>query len=216
MFGEVVSDLWLVDRTYFTPDSMTRARPLLDRDPGWELFEVQFEGPPSATREWRTDERGRRYRHLEPGTRSEHYRRVGTGHELAIHRRRGYAQISIEKVRDLAVHFHRGDSPGEGGSGIEWLSRRRHELLLGRMRSPGLVVSDGSLARIDVLEELARMTSDPVEVARAAPTFTKWGWHWECVGWAPPRRESKATLVWKVQAVEDPSSEVHSPRGRIA
>jgi hypothetical protein len=97
--------------------------------------------------------------------------------------------------KGMSVFFHRGDSPGEGGSNFHWLHRKRLRDVLKWLEPGGLIVSDGSLA----IPQLAMFhyTSESGESAfRAAKPFERFGRAFSCVGYLDKR--NGPTLVWKV------------------
>lgn len=65
-------------------------------------------------------------------------------------RGRGYDFFRVafrERSVPIEIFFHRGDSPGEGGSSFSWLRDHRvAPIVLGQVNPGGVVVSDGSLA----------------------------------------------------------------------
>jgi hypothetical protein len=110
-------------------------------------------------------------------------RRIGG----SLHRRRGFGQRSIALVPDIGVLFHRGDSPGEGGSNVHWLSRRWIQEVLDRLRDGGLVVTDGSLAHARALRRFHNQEVSSEGAFEQAASFSKWGRRWHCVGRASRR-----------------------------
>src|SRR4051794_18227136 len=57
----------------------------------------------------------------------------------------GFGQRAFQKeISSLGVFFYRGDSEGEGGSGFHWLRRQNLKVVLNKLISGGLLVTDGS------------------------------------------------------------------------
>lgn len=148
--------------------------------------------------ETRLDKCGRPYPFIEPCTRSEFYHHRASKSRIVVHRRRGFGQRSIRLVGGIGVFFHRGDSSGEGGSNVHWLSRRWISEVMTRLRDGGLIVTDGSLAHANPLRKFHRRDTSSEAAFAAAVPFEKWGRHWTCVGWA--ERRYGPTLIWKTSA----------------
>lgn len=200
LFDSALAEYWFVDKSYFVRDSADRAVPQMTLD-GWQLKSVTIDGPPQATIEMRTDpETNRDYPFLEPCTRRERYVSSVDGSQTTICRRRGYGQISISMVPDIGVFFHRGDSVGESGSGVWWLSKRRIGLVLDRLRDGGLIVTDGSLSNVKQLSRIKNTQSSSEAAYGEAPSFVKWERLWTCVGWAT-ERHGRPTLIWQLTSL---------------
>lgn len=193
-----IDDFWFVDRGYFVHRGADRGHPVSLRQAGFRFEGCEIEGPPLSVEERRVDERGRPYPYIQPCTRTDRYREVDSGRMVRIRRRRGFGQRSIELVPRIHVFFHRGDSPGEGGSGLAWWSRRWKDLVLDRLVDGGLVVTDGSLCP-GPLARFHRADTPPDEAFRLSKPFTRWGRLWTPVGWLEARYGP--TLVWRVEAV---------------
>jgi hypothetical protein len=194
LFVPLITEFWFVDIAYFTGESADRAKPLLADLPLWAFQGFTLDGPPVAARERRVDAFGNEYPYVEPCTRSEVYRHQPSGTCVTIHRRRGYGQRSISLVPDIGVFFHRGDSPGEGGSNVYWLSKRWFPEVRSRLREGGLVVTHGSLAHVKPLRRLARRNPSRKDAYLGAIHFDKWSRRWTWVGWVGER----ATPIWRL------------------
>jgi hypothetical protein len=118
---------------------------------------------------------------------------------INIHRCRGHGYdvwraAFVVPRRAVSVFFHRGDSPGEGGSNFHWLGRKRLPDVLGCLEPGGLVVSDGSLA----MSHFAKFRGTEMtgsEALNAVTPFTAASRRFVCVGYLGPR--NGPTLVWK-------------------
>lgn len=104
---------------------------------------------------------------------------------------------------ELAVFFHRGDSSGESGSDEYWLDRQtpdglRHGYLrevLETIRSPGLVVTDGSNA-IAELRKYFDSRAANTDAHRHVEPFQVERWHWEPISTLDIKYGP--TIVWQV------------------
>jgi hypothetical protein len=146
---------------------------------------------------------------------TEHYQHQSSGRNIRLHRCRGDARAYFEgepRLTHLSVFFYRGDSAGEGGSGIRWLSPKLEAAVLQRLTPGGLFVSDGSdgamcpdecpsifrrglRTRINPARDIARV------VAAIKPIQTERGMRLRCVGYAGERYGS--TLVWQTPTAEN-------------
>ncbi len=129
-FKSVVTDFWFADFNY-------TKEPLLKDGSTYQLSERAWEDvgtlrTPRGSASIRKVFHETYHRHLDSGT-------------IRIHRCNGHALDAFEQhIRargiQLSVFFHRGDSPGEGGSGIYWLDRHL-ESVLEALEDGGLIVS---------------------------------------------------------------------------
>jgi hypothetical protein len=188
-----IDDFWFVDTSYRLNDQIAQEH---------LLEEVSKE-----------EVRGRTIRTGEPfcvSVRRERYRTPDDG-IFTIHTCTGRGYDTLRSVfgatgRKLSVFFHRGDSPGEGGSNFRWLGRRRLRNVLAYLEPGGLIVTDGSLA----IRALRRrfQADDPADIVSAATPFEAAGRRFICVGYLGERYGP--TLVWKTSAQLD---SVVSPAG---
>lgn len=175
-----IDDFWFVD-VGDPPDSSAVANyPLEDQS------ETQVEGQTIRTKEpFSLTVRQERYRKPTGGTFTIH---AGTG--------RGYDALRAvfgASGRKISVFFHRGDSPGEGGSNFYWLGRKRIRNVLAHLEPGGLIVSDGSLAIPRLRREF--LHEDPAQIVSAAGSFEVAAHLFTCVGYLGERYGP--TLVWK-------------------
>ena len=128
--------------------------------------------------------------------RHERYRR-SDGSKFTIHscRGRGYdtlrAVFSAEKPK-ISVFFHRGDSPGEGGSNFHWLGRRMLPHVLSYLEPGGIIVSDGSLA---LRQFRGAEPDESQELPSAGRSFEVASHSFSCVGYLGQR--NGPTFAWK-------------------
>ena len=104
-------------------------------------------------------------------------------------------------ISSLGVFFHRGDTlaQGEASSGVPWLGRSLFSIVLSKLISGGLVVTDGSNLTPDGPQGLAQFHNDK-EVQEAAATaarpFEYETRRFTCIAYAGTK--NGPTLVWRV------------------
>ena len=203
MFSGHLSDLWFVDRGYFTPGHQDTSSYQLDLDANevnLKLDSHQYEsllkviiGPSSS-------ERGNR--HIEPCVMTQTYKNIQQNNVFNVHLRRGYGVSALERdIRRISVFFYRGDSEGGGGSGTQWLNSRHFSLVLNKMVNEGLIVTDGSQScgskQYAKFATFSRNSEGYEEYINNRETFyDNQGNHFECVGYAGHRYGP--TLIWKL------------------
>jgi hypothetical protein len=197
-FAPTITDFWFVDVGYFQRGSAENTRPLASKTTLFEFLGRELLGPSVSTQEQRQCN-GIPYPHIEPCLLVERYVHIASGVEVTVRRRRGYGERTLPFIDRLGIFVHRGDSPGESGSGVRWLSRRRIDSLLSHLLRGGLVVTDGSLSDAREIRKLEGSSLSPEEAFRAARAFEKWGYAWQPVGWMAPR--SGPTLIWRVEII---------------
>jgi hypothetical protein len=196
-FAPAIAEFWFVDVAYFTRQPADVVEPLVQDSAVFDFQGFTLDGPALARPERRVDRAsGQSYPFIEPCTRTEVYLHRPTNMRIRVHRRRGFGQCSISLVPDVGVFFHRGDSPGEGGSNVYWLSRRWFPQVSVRLRAEGLVVTDGCLAHVRPLRKIRRQAWSAQRACDQAAHFKKWGRRWTCVGWIGRRK----TPVWQLTA----------------
>ncbi|MCP1542419.1 hypothetical protein [Methylorubrum extorquens] len=171
---------------------------------------VTVRGEPNASMVTREIE-GRTHRWIAPCVWTALLSHPSTGAEVTVHWRRGFGEYALAREfpdRSISVFMHRGDSPGEGGSGSHFLDRRpkRHEplaclfdKLAAKLRDEALVISDGSNCGIRELRTFHNdMVIDAPRAfeASAGQLFERWGFQWRCVGFLG--RKYGPTLLWKL------------------
>lgn len=171
---------------------------------GWvELeFSVEYEGPWSE--QGRTVTEGkRRFRDIKPAWRKSRYRHIDSGREIDVVFRRGFGQYALHELADgsLGMFLHRGDSAGEGGSGVIYLGNRRtsHEQISNLMHVvkkklgyPALIVSDGSNTKIRELQRAGQGDESIIE-------FASHGLRWVRIGGMKRRSgDIRHSIVWCV------------------
>ncbi|MGK7864923.1 hypothetical protein [Falsiroseomonas sp. E2-1-a4] len=205
VFAPVISDFWFSDIGY--PAGLKMA-PALRSFGGftYTLTGKLINGDPLATIERRDG-----YRFLPPSRRIETYSRPD-GSSFRVIRRRGFGEIALgTEFPDMSVgvFFHRGDSPGEGGSNVRFFENkwRRHEplrnlfsTLIRKLTEPALIVSDGSLT--PPLHPIGQFHRSRMSSAEAFESCRDREWladglRWTCVGFVG--RRNGPTLVWAVQ-----------------
>lgn len=165
---------------------------------GYRRREVQVTGTLSSVLGTRPDPAtGRVRRWLEPCLRTERYERPD-GSMLTLHRKRGFGPPTLEQVGELAVFFYRGDSMGEGGSGIRWFAWYG-PAILARLTRPGLVVTDGSNTWHHRRSKPWQQLVLPPEAAagQVPPAFTLHRRQFTCLGDVGLRHGP--TFAWRVE-----------------
>ena len=165
-----------------------------------------WKGNIRAELEDRYDESNRRYRWLDPSSVTCTYSEK-EGRQIRITYRRGFGQMGLSALTapELGVFMHRGDSAGEGGSGVWYLSNKKKrfqplstlfDLIVSRAGNSLVIVSDGSNAAVTELRRYSRSNMHGSEIYKQirGTTFERYGFVWRCIGWMQPRYGP--TLVW--------------------
>ncbi|KDB52906.1 hypothetical protein X805_15100 [Sphaerotilus natans subsp. natans DSM 6575] len=140
----------------------------------------------------------RHYRHIKPAWRHSQYVHAATGRTIDVVFRRGFGQYALHEMPDesLGVFFHRGDSLGEGGSGVFFLANRhKHhaplsnllDVIKRKVAYPALIVSDGSNTSIRALQAAGHGDT-------SVQVFFRHGLRWERV-----RTLNRGSVVWRVE-----------------
>jgi len=172
---------------------------------GWnELNEsVVIEGPKFSS--IKIFQSGKNFRkEIEPAWRKSVYQHSESGRCINIVFRRGFGQYALQEISDgaLGMFLHRGDSQGEGGSRVCYLSNRQMKLaplsnLLNTIKSklamPGLIGSDGSNTSIN---ELYRAGNEDDTLTE----FTQHGLLWKRRKTLVRPDDRRLTVVWQVTA----------------
>ncbi len=66
------------------------------------------------------------------------------GETITLYGHKADGEETFNKLPALSVFYYRGDSPGEGGSGVWWLGPRLFHRILDKLVDGGLIVTDGS------------------------------------------------------------------------
>lgn len=186
---------------------------MLTKSP-WEyrLLDRQTIGPLDAKIEFRRDDSGATYHHLEPSIISDTYKR-NNDRQIRVFRRRGFGQIALAKEfspRSISVFMHRGDSPGESGSNVYFLANKRatyppcgnlFSALAERLADRSIIISDGSNSHFSWLRRFHRKSGISGEAAytyhAGRPCQQFGGFNWACVGWLS--QKYGPTLVWGLE-----------------
>jgi hypothetical protein len=113
---------------------------------------------------------------------------AGRGYDL-------FRMAFLVPAKPLSIFFHRGDSPGDGGSNFYWLGRKRLRNVLQTLEPRGLIVSDGSIAVRGFSKFHREEGVGPAAATRAEP-FVAAGRLLTCLGYLGERYGP--TLVWQV------------------
>lgn len=205
LFAATVADFHFVDWAYFRPghqdsrysglDQAASRQPALLRDQtDFELLQVEIDGPvtaPSSGREFA------------PCVLTEHYRHVPSGNEFRVHRHRDLGENVFDLgIKRLGVFFYRGDSTGEGGSGVDWLAGKRIGNICEQLIDGGLIVTDGSQSDYDdayrpLWQYFGRHNGEHRDWVRNGFAFTDDHGHiFNCIGEIGYRYGP--TLIWQV------------------
>lgn len=149
LVSPVVTDFHFVDKAYFCPGhqdtkhwhldrSANRQAAVLAKNEEYQLLDVAVVGTPVSYVRHRSDP-------VLPCVRRETYRHLPTERIIHISRHRNDGeQAFLQHQGPLGVFFYRGDSQGEGGSGICWLSEEKISMISDRLLNGGLFITDGS------------------------------------------------------------------------
>lgn len=161
VFSPWISDFYFVDKGYFSPmdqdmagkalgRSIQKIMPVLSRLPEYQLLDIELSGDFSmsaASRKQIPDLMTDSIWSVPVAERVETYLHLPTHRTVRLHFRRDdgvSALLSLERKIDLGVFFYRGDSMGEGGSGVMWLQHRLISWVMSIIANLGLFVTDGS------------------------------------------------------------------------
>ena len=125
-----------------------------------------------------------------------------SGRVVEVCLRRGFGQYALHEVTDgtLGMFMHRGDSGGEGGSGVCYLANQRmshapisdlFDVIKRKLTMPGLIASDGSNSAIRELNSAASEGND-------IESFVSHGLLWQKKMIIHRSRSSRLTVVWSV------------------
>ncbi len=172
---------------------------------GWkELNEsILIEGPKySSVKNFQSGKHFRK--EIEPAWRKSLYQHTESGRCINIVFRRGFGQYALQEISDgtLGMFLHRGDSQGEGGSRVCYLSNRKMKhaplsnllnTIKSKLAMPGLIGSDGSNTSIN---ELYRAGNEDDKLTE----FTQHGLQWKRRRTLVRPDDRRLTVVWQVTA----------------
>lgn len=174
---------------------------------GWRevALSVQIEGPSIDCMRF-VESGNRRYREIEPAWRRSRYKNIETGREIYVVLRRGFGQYALHEIVDgtLGMFLHRGDSGGEGGSGVCYLANRRmehppldrlFEVIKRKLANRAFIASDGSNTSICELFSAAQEQSD-------IAMFNKHNLLWQRMSTLVRLDDRRLTVVWSVTPSE--------------
>ncbi|MCW2275302.1 hypothetical protein GJ654_12495 [Rhodoblastus acidophilus] len=204
VFQDYISTFWFCDIHY---ERGLRLGSVFGSDPSYRLVDSEITGAPLAELSQRVAADGRHYRFLEPSKLWCTYER-GDGRQIVVVRRRGFGQMTLTKEFDkgaLGVFMHRGDSTGEGGSNVFFLSNSKtvyepcgnlFKKISYLLSDQALIISDGSNTSIEVLKQFFNRTTSGRDafLHHLGKQFSFGGFLWRCVGWLKPK--GGPTLVW--------------------
>jgi hypothetical protein len=207
IFAPFMKDFWFADLDY--PAGLRMAPALRETgDLSCSLLDVEIEGEASAEMVWLGN-----CRFLPPSRRIETYRRRD-GSTFRVIRRRGFGEIGLgTEFADgsIGVFFYRGDSLGEGGSGLSFFANKRRRysplsdlfsLLSRKLAPPALVVTDGANTPRHGRAPVAKFARTSISSEEAfeqcrGQRYMAGGHSRTCVGYAGQRYGP--TLAWAVE-----------------
>lgn len=180
--------------------------------PDYKEVESRIDGTERSQITERKDEKGRTYRHVEPGALIQIFEHTRTKRQIKVIRKRGFGQTTLHEFgqNSIGIFMHRGDSDGEGGSNIRFFNNMEshyqpianlYEQLCNRIVDGGLIITDGSNCDLKQLRRDPR-TSDEVTTQQAfehAKDFVHGPLKWHCVGHLDKRYGP--TLIWQVHKI---------------
>ena len=127
-----------------------------------------------------------------------------TGNIITTNLRNGDATASLFKddFKKISVFFYRGDSDGEGGSGMKWFLKDKFGMIVEKMINGGLIVTDGSNQRTNgsitkpLLEGWPKSTKEKPAITELEFKINKKYYLLKWVGYIDKRYNE--TLVWQL------------------
>jgi hypothetical protein len=154
LFADKVASLCFADRGYFRPRhqdtrhhgldvAVAKAGPIPPPQEEWSLLHRAFEEASAPDDDDDEYDLYGRYRGIARLTETYHHKAADA--EFRVQRPNDDARRVFDSLTDpLGVFFYRGDSLGEGGSGILWNDMSLMERVLSKLVNGGLLVTDGS------------------------------------------------------------------------
>lgn len=215
LFADKVATLHFVDRGYFRhrhQDTrhfgldlpVVEAGPILPCSDEWSFLERRHE---EADCEGAEDDFDPVHRYRGIARLSETYHHNPSGREFQVIRSNDDARWAFDRLNDpLGVFFYRGDSLGEGGSGILWNDAPLMERVMRKLVDGGLIVTDGSnpgegsnrsVSRHAPLLSAREMRTADHALGMIGSSFKNFvGRRLTCIGYAGQRYGP--TLIWQV------------------
>ena len=204
LLAPYVNDFLFADTAYFTYNSQMKV-PSPKDIPGFELISRKRTGPPRAEMTEKYDEVKKEYYHdIEPCIVTETYLHEPTGKTIHFRLKRGFAEYTFRHIENkIGVFYYRGDSLGEGGSGISWLGSKRLNMVCDKLIDGGLIVTDGSnggrnhkpLRKYHCHRDNEESREEMMKTL--TPFFDNKGRRFTCVGYAGERYGP--TFIWQVK-----------------
>lgn len=218
LFAGKVATMRFVDRGYFRPKHqdtrhfgldipVAEAGPILPSADEWSLLKNGHEELDIKVDEDEEDDFDfwQRYRSIARLTETYHHN--PSGREFQVIRSNDDARLAFDRLNDpLGIFFYRGDSLGEGGSGILWNDAPLMERVMRKLVNGGLLVTDGSnpgegshrsVSRHAPLLSAREMRTAEHALEMIGYSFKNFvGRRLTCIGYAGQRYG--ATLIWQV------------------
>lgn len=216
LFADKVASFSFADRGYFRPGhqdtrfhgldiAVDEAGPIPAPKQEWSLCYRKVE---EASVPYEDDDDFDLYSHYHGVARlTETYNYNATGSEFRVQRSNEDARRVFKNLSDpLGVFFYRGDSLGEGGSGILWNDFPLMERVLHKLVDGGLLVTDGSNPgqakdhgfgdHLPILRANDMKSAAQGLKALGSALRSHLGYRLTCIGYAGQRYG--ATLIWQV------------------
>lgn len=214
LFADKVATLFFSDRGYFRPRNQdTRhfgldapaavTQPMTAPDGQWSLNNRLVE----EVQDFDDEEFDFDMRYPGIARLTESYRHRTTGEQFQVIRTNTDARREFENLpKPLGVFFYRGDSLGEGGSGILWNDAPLFERMLEKLVNGGVLVTDGSNSgdagkshfgrHNPILSTRQTRTAEDASKLLGYSFMDNYGRRLTCIGYAGQRYG--ATLIWQV------------------
>ena len=191
VFSSRLNNFWFVDPIY-------TGSPLLENNSNY-----QFVDDPNNQKRSISGKTLRKREPFEIEIYQETYKRKQDQRRITVYQCKGrgydaFRTLLKSQQTQLSVFFYRGDSPGNGGSGFDWLKKPRLKNVLEVLEDYGLIISDGSNA-IRELSTFHRCPGVESAAKEQVQPFTFENWCFECVGYLGERYGP--TLVWQVKKI---------------
>jgi len=136
---------------------------------------------------------------IDPLVLTETFKRNYDGKIIRTHLKRGFDLASLEKndIEKISIFFYRGDSGGEGGSGVYILSKEKVPKILNKMLNGGLFITDGSnSSHVGVFSDRRNDVPNETEIYKSSFSVK---FRWLC----NIDRRYGPTRVWQVTKLDN-------------
>ena len=211
LFSPYINDFLFVDINYFTNHGQMRV-PTPGDISGFMLISRKRVGSPRAEMTEKYDGiKKKYYQDMEPCIVTETYIHEQTGKSIQYRLKRGFGEYTFRNSENkFGVFYYRGDSLGEGGSGISWMAGKRLNIICDKLIDGGLIVTDGSNggrskdnhSQFWKFHNSSKDKPEPEEmIASMKPIKDTKGRTFTCVGYAGERYGP--TFIWQVRQAKN-------------